>query len=276
MTPKTLEVGGTRIFPAEALFLIAGPCVLEEVQMVLETAHALKEISTRVGMPLIFKSSFDKANRTSIKSFRGPGIERGLRLLAAVREEARLPVLTDIHEAAQAAVVGKVADVIQIPAFLCRQTDLLLAAGETGKVVNIKKGQFLAPWDMESAVAKVRETGNNQVLITERGTCFGYNNLVSDMRSIAIMQRWGCPVVFDGTHSVQLPGGRGETSGGERGLVGVLVRAAVASGADGLFLEVHPDPTKALCDGPTMLALNEVEGLLRCAAAVRDAIRAHG
>ncbi|MFH0962792.1 MAG: 3-deoxy-8-phosphooctulonate synthase [Planctomycetota bacterium] len=270
---KTIEVGGKKIHPAEELFLIAGPCVLEDAEIVLELARALAEIAKRAGVPLIFKSSFDKANRTSVKSYRGPGIEEGLRLLAKVREETGLPVLTDIHEAGQAAVAAKVADVIQIPAFLCRQTDILVAAGETGRVVNIKKGQFLAPWDMEAAVAKVRATGNERIMLTERGSCFGYNNLVSDMRSIAVMRRFGYPVVFDATHSVQLPGGLGDRSGGEREMVGVLARAAAAAGADGLFLEVHPDPDKAPCDGQTMLALSEVERLLRCAAAVRDAVR---
>ena len=268
---QAIELGSRRIFPAEGLFLIAGPCVIEEEGVTLETAAAIKVIAEAAGMEFIFKSSFDKANRSSVTSFRGPGLARGLEILARVREEVGVPVVTDVHERTQVKAVSEAVDVIQIPAFLCRQTDLLTAAGESGKVVNVKKGQFLSPWDMANVVEKVASTGNTRVMITERGTSFGYNNLVSDMRSIAIMRRWGYAVVFDGTHSVQLPGGKGDSSGGEREMVDVLVKSAVAAGADGLYLEVHRDPKTALCDGPTMVAVKDLEGLLRRAASIRAA-----
>lgn len=243
-------------------FILAGPCVIESREITLLAAERLAEIATRLDLPLIFKSSFDKANRTSVTSFRGPGIEKGLKILAEVKEITGLPIVTDIHHPEQAAIVGEVADVLQIPAFLCRQTDLLVAAANTGKVVNIKKGQFLAPWDMKNAVGKVRASGNEQVWLTERGSTYGYNNLVVDMRSIPEMGRFDVPVVFDATHSVQIPGGLGGASGGQREYVPILASAAVAAGASGVFMECHPDPEKALCDGPNSMPLDKVEGLL--------------
>ncbi|WP_243546240.1 3-deoxy-8-phosphooctulonate synthase [Pseudodesulfovibrio tunisiensis] len=247
----------------EGPFIIAGPCVIESREIVLETAEALAEIAGGLGLPLIFKSSFDKANRTSVTSYRGPGMEEGLRILEEVRNRTGLPVITDIHVPDQAAIVGKVVDVLQIPAFLCRQTDLLVAAAGTGRIINIKKGQFLAPWDMRNAVRKVRDSGNDRVWLTERGSTYGYNNLVVDFRSIPEMAKFDVPVVFDATHSVQLPGGLGTASGGQRQYVPVLAGAAVAAGANGVFMEVHPDPDKALCDGPNSLALRDVEKVLR-------------
>jgi 2-dehydro-3-deoxyphosphooctonate aldolase (KDO 8-P synthase) len=243
-------------------FVLAGPCVIEDREITLATASALAGIADRLGLPLVFKSSFDKANRTSVTSFRGPGMEEGLSILAEVKRETGLPVVTDIHHPEQAAPVAEVADVLQIPAFLCRQTDLLVAAAATGRVVNIKKGQFLAPWDMKNAVDKVRTSGNEHVWLTERGSTFGYNNLVVDMRSISEMKKFDVPVVFDATHSVQIPGGLGGASGGQREYVPVLASAAVAAGADGVFMETHPDPDKALCDGPNSLPLGQAEGLL--------------
>jgi len=243
-------------------FILAGPCAIESREIALRTAETLAEIAGRLGLTLVYKSSFDKANRTSVTSFRGPGMEEGLKILAEVKETTGLPVVTDIHHPEQAAPVAEVADVIQIPAFLCRQTDLLVAAARTGRVINIKKGQFLAPWDMRNAVEKVRASGNEQVWLTERGSTYGYNNLVVDMRSIPQMRGFGVPVVMDATHSVQLPGGQGGSSGGQREYVPVLASAAVAAGADGVFMEVHPDPDKALCDGPNSLALGTVESLL--------------
>ena len=243
-------------------FVLAGPCVIENREITLATASALAAVAARLGLPLVFKSSFDKANRTSVTSFRGPGLDEGLSILAEVKRETGLPVVTDIHHPEQAAPVAEVADVLQIPAFLCRQTDLLVAAAATGRVVNIKKGQFLAPWDMKNAVDKVRASGNDNVWLTERGSTFGYNNLVVDMRSIAEMKKFDVPVVFDATHSVQIPGGLGGASGGQREYVPVLASAAVAAGADGVFMETHPDPDKALCDGPNSLPLDRMEGLL--------------
>lgn len=243
-------------------FVIAGPCVLESEEVTLATAHELARIGKELGIPLVFKSSFDKANRTSITSYRGPGLDRGLSWLARAKAETGLPVITDIHLPEQAARVAEVADVLQIPAFLCRQTDLLVAAAKTGKIINIKKGQFLAPWDMKNAVGKVREAGNESLWLTERGASFGYNNLVVDMRSIPEMKKHGVPVVMDATHSVQLPGGQGSCSGGQREYVPVLARAAVAAGADGVFMEVHPDPEKALCDGPNSWPLDRAAELL--------------
>lgn len=244
-------------------FLLAGPCVLESRQLALDVARELAAISKRLDLPIVFKSSFDKANRTSVTSFRGPGMAMGLDWLAEVREASGLPVVTDIHLPEQAAPVGEVADVLQIPAFLCRQTDLLVAAAETGRIVNVKKGQFLAPWDMKNVTEKLRSAGNGRVWLTERGASFGYNNLVVDMRSIPIMRGFGAPVVFDATHSVQLPGGRGGSSGGQREFVPALASAAVAAGASGVFMEVHPDPDNALCDGPNSLPLAKLEGLLK-------------
>ena len=251
-----------RAFGRGRLFAICGPCVIEGESLALEVAHALAETARRLDLPLIYKSSFDKANRTSIDSFRGPGLERGLEILARVKEATGLPVTSDIHLPEQAAVAAEVLDVIQIPAFLCRQTDLLLAAGATGRPVNLKKGQFLAPQDMANAVAKVRAAGGRVVWLTERGSSFGYHNLVVDMRSIPILAATGCPVVFDATHSVQLPGGQGTSSGGDRRFVPTLARAAVAAGAHGVFMEVHPDPDRARCDGPNSLPLARLEALL--------------
>ncbi len=243
-------------------FVIAGPCALESRDVALAVGTRLAEIASRLGFTAIFKSSFDKANRTSLDSFRGPGLDKGLELLAEIKAATGLPVVTDIHLPEQAAPVAEVADVIQIPAFLCRQTDLLVAAAKTGRVVNVKKGQFVAPWDMKNAVGKLRAAGGEAVWLTERGASFGYNNLVVDMRSIPVMRSLGCPVVMDATHSVQLPGGQGTSSGGQREFVPTLARAAIAAGADGVFLETHPEPDKALCDGPNSWPLDDLERLL--------------
>ncbi|MDB5598922.1 MAG: 3-deoxy-8-phosphooctulonate synthase [Xanthobacteraceae bacterium] len=245
------------------LALIAGPCQLESRAHALETAAALKEIAGRVGIGLVYKTSFDKANRTSAGSARGIGLDDALPILAEIRETLGLPVLTDVHEAEQCARAAQAVDVLQIPAFLCRQTDLLVAAARTGRVVNVKKGQFLAPWDMVNVVAKLTGAGNRDVLVTERGASFGYNTLVSDMRALPILARTGAPVIFDATHSVQQPGGQGTTSGGEREFVPVLARAAVAVGVAGVFIESHPDPDKAPSDGPNMIPLKDMEALLR-------------
>jgi 2-dehydro-3-deoxyphosphooctonate aldolase (KDO 8-P synthase) len=250
---------------------IAGPCVLESEALALTVAGLLERLSAKLSVNFVFKGSFDKANRTSAGSYRGPGEEEGLRILAKVKERHGLPVTTDIHEPSQAARAAGVVDLLQVPAFLCRQTDLLLAAGETGVPVNIKKGQFMAPWDMGNAVEKVRSTGNANVLVTERGTTFGYNNLVVDFRGLPAIRESICPVIFDATHSVQLPGGAGNASSGERRFVAPLARAAVAAGVDGVFLEVHPDPARALSDGPNSLPAEEVEGLLRVLLALRAA-----
>lgn len=246
----------------ERHFVVAGPCVLESFELALATAEKVAEAANKAGLFVVFKSSWDKANRSSGKGFRGPGLELGLEWLAKIKERTGLPIVTDIHLPEEAAPVAKVADIIQIPAFLCRQTDILLAAAATGRVVNIKKGQFLAPWDMKGPLDKVRQAGNPRVLLTERGTFFGYNNLVVDFRSLAVMADLGVPVVFDATHSVQLPGGQGECSGGERRHVPGLARAAVAAGVRGVFLECHPDPDKALCDGPNSWPLDRLEALL--------------
>jgi 2-dehydro-3-deoxyphosphooctonate aldolase (KDO 8-P synthase) len=254
------EVFGQKI-GRDRLFLIGGPCVIESEDMAFEVAGFLKDACARLKVPFIFKSSYDKANRTSLRSFRGPGIDKGLKVLADIRDRFRVPVLTDVHTPGEVGPVSEVADVIQIPAFLARQTDLVMAAGRTGKPVNLKKAQFLSPRDMGQVLEKVRETGNDRILLTERGAQFGYNNLVADMRSIAIMSEFGYPVVFDATHSVQLPGAQGASSGGERLFVPILARAAVAAGTHGIFIETHPDPDRALCDGPNSLRLEET-GLL--------------
>ena len=254
------------------LVIIAGPCVIENEQTTLEIARFLHRLADRLDIPLIFKASYDKANRTSITSFRGPGMAQGLEILDAVRQETDLPVISDIHSVQEVEEAGRVLDVIQIPAFLCRQTDLLLAAARCGKPVNVKKGQFLAPWDMKNVVAKLASAGCRETLLTERGACFGYNNLVSDMRGIAIMQAMECPVVFDATHSIQLPGGAGTASGGQREFAPILARAAVAAGADAVFMEVHPDPDKALCDGPNSLALDSLEPLFSQLKAIRELV----
>ncbi len=251
------EVGLNRPF-----FLIAGPCVIESEQLAIDTAGTLKEITDTLGIPFIFKSSYDKANRTSLKSFRGLGMEEGLRILSEVKKQVGVPVLTDVHEDTPMDAVAAVVDVLQTPAFLARQTNFILRACSAGKPVNIKKGQFMAPWDMANVVEKARSTGNQQIMVCERGVSFGYNNLVSDMRSLAIMRDTGCPVVFDATHSVQLPGGQGGTSGGQREFVPVLARAAVAAGVSGVFMETHPNPEKALSDGPNAVRLADMAGLL--------------
>jgi 2-dehydro-3-deoxyphosphooctonate aldolase (KDO 8-P synthase) len=244
------------------LFLIAGPCVIESMQFQLDVAGRLKETTARLGLPFIFKSSFDKANRTSAASFRGPGLEEGLKVLAEVKRQIGVPVLTDVHEYTPMDEVAEVVDVLQTPAFLCRQTDFIVKVASAGRPVNIKKGQFLSPWEMKHVVDKARSTGNAQVMACERGASFGYNNLVSDMRSLVVMRDTGCPVVFDATHSVQLPGGAGGKSGGQREFVPALARAAVAVGVAGLFMETHPDPDRALSDGPNSWPLNRMEDLL--------------
>jgi len=243
--------------------IIAGPCVIENEEIIFHTAQRLKEICLSVGLPFVFKSSFDKANRTSVTSFRGPGIEKGLRLLAEVKSRVAVPVISDIHSIEQIRPAAEILDIIQIPAFLCRKTDLLVAASNTGKPVSVKKGQFLAPWDVQNIIGKFTSTGNEKLMLTERGTTFGYNNLVVDFRSFPIMRSFGYPVIFDVTHSLQLPGGQGGCSGGQREYAGTLARAAAAAGVDGFFMEVHPDPDIALCDGPNMIPLDEVEKLLR-------------
>jgi 2-dehydro-3-deoxyphosphooctonate aldolase (KDO 8-P synthase) len=255
------------------LVMIAGPCVIESEAATLEVARALRDCAAALSLPLIFKASFDKANRTSVTSYRGPGLEPGLKILAKVKAETGLPVLSDVHQVSQVAPAAAVLDVLQIPAFLCRQTDLLVAAAATGKAVNIKKGQFLAPWDMAPAVAKARSTGNARILLTERGAMFGYNNLVVDFRSLPQLRELGCPVVLDVTHSVQLPGGQGSCSGGERRFIPALARAGVAVGVDALFMEVHPEPDKALCDGPNSLPLAAVPALWRELKALHDFCR---
>ena len=254
---------GTLIIEADApFFLIAGPCVIEDEDTTLEIAGFLKETGEKLQVPIIFKASYDKANRTSLDSFRGPGMDRGLEILQKVKETTGLPVLSDVHQTAEVAGAAEILDVIQVPAFLCRQTDLILAVARSGLPINIKKGQFISPRDIGPTIEKITSTGNRNLIITERGTFFGYNNLVVDMRSIAIMKGFGFPVVFDATHSVQLPGGDGTRSGGEREFVSHLSKAAVAAGADGVFMEIHPDPDSALCDGPNSLPLHEVESLL--------------
>ena len=245
------------------LFLIAGPCVIESERMAMETSSQLKEITSRLGIPFIYKSSFDKANRSSGESFRGPGLEQGLRILQKVKDEVGVPVLTDVHEDTPMDEVADVVDVLQTPAFLCRQTNFILKVAATGKPVNIKKGQFLAPGDMKNVIDKARSTGNQNIMACERGVSFGYNNLVSDMRSLAIMRECHCPIVFDGTHSVQLPGGQGTSSGGQREHIPVLARAAVAVGISGIFMETHPDPANALSDGPNAWPLQKMESLLQ-------------
>ena len=254
------------------LFLIAGPCAIEDEKLCLQTAASLKKTCESLGIFYVFKASFDKANRTSGKSFRGPGIENGLNILAKVREKFGVPVLTDVHTETQAYLAGEVCDILQIPAFLCRQTDLINAAGATGKIVNLKKGQFLSPKEMGQVAEKAKRAGAKKILLTERGTTFGYNNLVADMRSIPIMKSFGFPVVFDATHSVQLPGGGGDKSSGQREFAPVLARAALASGANGIFIETHPQPDKALSDGPNMIPLAEMPALLKSLLKIFNAV----
>jgi 2-dehydro-3-deoxyphosphooctonate aldolase (KDO 8-P synthase) len=267
-----LKWDGLQIGATAPLTIIAGPCVIEDADTTLQIATFLKELSQKLDLQLVFKASFDKANRTSIHSFRGPGMEEGLQILARVKSELGLMILSDVHEISQVAPSAQVIDIIQIPAFLCRQTDFLLAAARSSKPINIKKGQFLAPWDMANTVEKIRSTGNQKIMLTERGATFGYNNLVVDFRGIQIMQSTGCPVIFDATHSVQLPGGDGTRSGGQREFAPVLARAAVAAGADGVFVEVHPDPDNALCDGPNSLRLDQLSNLFSQLIAIRKAI----
>lgn len=264
---RDFEIGGDK------LTIIAGPCAAESQEILDETAKGLKEITKKLGINFIFKSSFDKANRSSIYSYRGPGLEKGLEMLQAVKDKFDIPIVTDIHTPDQAEPVSKVVDMLQIPAFLCRQTDLLVAAAKTGKIVNIKKGQFLAPEQMGQLVKKVEDSGNDKILLTDRGCSFGYNNLVVDFRAIPIMQTFGYPVVFDATHSVQLPGAQGTSSGGDRRFVPTLAKAAVAAGANALFFEVHPDPEKAKCDGPNMLYLKDAENVFRICKEIFELVR---
>lgn len=254
------------------LVLIAGPCVIESATLCLDTAKRIKDITTKLGIPFIFKSSFDKANRMSIDSYRGPGIKKGLDVLNKVKQQIKVPILSDVHCSKDIAEAAKVLDIIQIPAFLCRQTDIVVTAAKTGKVVNIKKGQFLAPWDMLPIIKKIKSVGNEKIILTERGVSFGYNNLVTDFRSIQIMREFGYPVIYDATHSIQVPGGKGTCSGGRREFVEGLCRAAVAFGCDGLFLEVHPDPDRALCDGPNMVNIKELEKILKQVKSIEEAL----
>ncbi|MCX5678409.1 MAG: 3-deoxy-8-phosphooctulonate synthase [Candidatus Omnitrophica bacterium] len=261
-TAKEVTVGSIRMGAGNPLVLIAGPCVIESEASALRHAKALKAIARKAGIPFIYKASYDKANRTSITSYRGPGIKKGLKILKRVKEELGLSVLSDVHSGEEIKEAAKVLDIIQIPAFLCRQTDLILDAARTGKVINIKKGQFLAPWDMKHVVKKIESVGNKKILLTERGVSFGYNTLVSDFRSLLIMKELGYPVVYDATHSVQSPGGMGERSGGDRKYIPYLAMASVTCGADAVFMEVHEEPESALSDGPNMVKMSELEGLL--------------
>ena len=272
----SMQLCGFEVGLDRPLFLIAGPCVIESEQLQIDVAGKLKEITERLGINFIFKSSFDKANRTSIGSFRGPGMEEGLRVLAEVKRQLGVPVLTDVHEYTPMDEVASVVDVLQTPAFLVRQTDFITKVCATGKPVNIKKGQFLSPWDMKPVVEKAKSTGNQQIMVCERGASFGYNNLVSDMRSLAVMRDTGCPVVFDATHSVQLPGGQGSSSGGQREFVPVLARAAIAVGVSGVFMETHPDPSKALSDGPNAWPLGKMRALLETMLELDAATKRNG
>jgi 2-dehydro-3-deoxyphosphooctonate aldolase (KDO 8-P synthase) len=268
-----MKLCGFEVGPDRPFFLIAGPCVVESEGLVLDVAGRMQEITRQLGIPYIFKASYDKANRSSKSSFRGPGIDEGLRILDEVKRQLRLPVLTDVHEDTPMADVAAVVDVLQTPAFLCRQTNFILNASSQGKAVNIKKGQFLSPWEMRNVVEKARSTGNEQVMVCERGFSFGYNNLVADMRSLAVMRETGAPVVFDATHSVQLPGGEGNASGGQREFVPVLSRAAIAAGVAGVFMETHPDPAKALSDGPNAWPLDRMRSLLEVLQELDQAVK---
>jgi 2-dehydro-3-deoxyphosphooctonate aldolase (KDO 8-P synthase) len=269
-----MRLCGFDVGPDRPFFLIAGPCVIESEALVMDVAGRMKELTSRLGIPYVFKASFDKANRSSKSSFRGPGLEEGLRILAEVRSRIGVPVLTDVHEDTPLAEVAAVVDVLQTPAFLCRQTNFILNVARQGKPVNVKKGQFLSPWEMTNVVEKARSTGNEQILVCERGFSFGYNNLVSDMRSLAVMRATGAPVVFDATHSVQLPGGQGSASGGQREFVPVLARAAVAAGVSGVFMETHPDPARALSDGPNAWPLERMASLLEVLKEIDAAVKA--
>jgi 2-dehydro-3-deoxyphosphooctonate aldolase (KDO 8-P synthase) len=271
-TAQPVTIGNAVCGPGHPLLWILGPCVIESHDLTLRIADTLRDLSERLHLPLIFKASFDKANRTSGKSFRGPGLHEGLKTLDSVKRLTGLPLTTDVHESEQVEAVAQVCDLIQVPAFLARQTDLIQAAGRTGRAVNVKKGQFMAPWDMRHVVTKIGEVGNRRLLLTERGASFGYNTLVSDMRSIPWMQDLGCPVIFDATHSVQMPGGKGDRSGGDRRMVPHLARAAVACGCDGLFMETHPRPDEALSDGPNMVSLDQLPDLVRCCLRLREAL----
>ena len=271
-----MKLCGFEVGIDQPFFLIAGTCVVESEQMTLDTAGTLKEITDELGIPFIYKSSFDKANRSSIDGFRGPGIEEGLRVLQAVKSQLGIPVITDVHEDTPMDEVASVVDVLQTPAFLCRQTNYITRVAETGLPVNIKKGQFLAPWDMKHVVDKARSTGNQNIMVCERGASFGYNNLVSDMRSLAVMRETNAPVVFDATHSVQLPGGQGSSSGGQREFVPTLARAAMAAGVSGVFMETHPDPEKALSDGPNSVPLAKMKELLIIMKTIDDAVKQAG
>src|SRR5712692_10339832 len=271
---REIGVGRFRIGGSQPLFVIAGPCVIESETHCLRIAERLQTIAAEHNLPLIFKASYDKANRSSIHSYRGPGLEEGLRILRRVKERFGLPILTDVHEPAHVARAAEVCDVLQVPAFLSRQTDLLVAAGKSGRAVNLKKGQFLSPWEMGNAVEKVASTGNQQVIITERGTSFGYQNLVVDMRAFSVLRKLGCPVVFDVTHAVQLPGGEGKSSGGQPEFIEPLARAGAAAGVDGVFLEVHDDPAKALSDGSNALSLEKLPGLLERLMQIAALVRA--
>lgn len=270
---KTISIDQNVNFGGGRLAVIAGPCVIETADVCLRVAERAKDVCARLGIGYVFKASFDKANRTSVDSYRGPGLEEGLKVLSRVKSEVGVPLLTDVHETGQAAPVSEAVDILQIPAFLCRQTDLLLACARTGRVVNVKKGQFVAPHDMTNAVRKIESTGNTQILLTERGASFGYNTLVADMTSIPTMQETGYPVIFDATHSVQRPGGQGTSSGGNRQFIPALTRAAIAAGADGLFIETHPDPDRAMSDAASQLALDDLEKLLESALRVFEAVR---
>jgi 2-dehydro-3-deoxyphosphooctonate aldolase (KDO 8-P synthase) len=269
---REINIGNARLGGNNPLFIIAGPCVIESQDVVFYTAEKLKEICRRVGLSFIFKSSYDKSNRTSLSSFRGPGMEKGLKMLSDVRSKFNVPVISDVHAIEEIKPASQVLDALQIPAFLSRQTDLILAASRTGKPVNIKKGQFLAPWDVKNIIDKFTSTGNQNLFITERGTSFGYNNLVVDFRGLTIMKSFGYPILFDVTHSLQLPGGKGNSSGGQREFAEPLARAAAAVGVDGLFIEVHPDPDRALCDGPNMVSVDSVLALLRTVENIHTAV----
>lgn len=271
-----MELCGFEVGLDRPLFLLAGPCVIETEQLAIDSAGQLKEITERLGIPFIYKSSFDKANRTSIDSYRGPGLEEGLRILSEVKSQIGVPVVTDVHEDTPLNEVSAVVDVLQTPAFLCRQTSFIQNVAQQGLPVNIKKGQFLSPWDMKNVTDKAKATGNQQIMSCERGVSFGYNNLVTDMRSLAVMRDTECPVVFDGTHSVQLPGGQGGRSGGQREFVPVLARAAVAAGVSGLFMETHPDPDQALCDGPNAWPLDKMEMLLETLIEIDQTVKQRG
>ncbi|MDH5202259.1 MAG: 3-deoxy-8-phosphooctulonate synthase [Nitrospirota bacterium] len=269
---REITIAGLKLGGNNPLFLVAGPCVIENEDIVFSTAERLEEICKEIALPFLFKSSYDKANRTSLSSFRGPGIEKGLSVLSDVRSRFGIPVISDVHSVEEVKLASEVLDVLQIPAFLCRQTDLIVAASKTGKPVNIKKGQFLAPWDVKNIIDKFTSTGNHNLFITERGASFGYNNLVVDFRGLPIMRSFGYPVIFDVTHSLQLPGGQGSCSGGQREFAEPLLRAAVAVGVDGLFMEVHPEPDKALCDGPNMIPLKSMPHLLKTIKNIHDAV----